>query len=575
MNRVASFRSNHAIRFAFAAWATALAAACGDPEPAETFTLDSGGDPVLDTGGFRLADSAEPDTAFAAPDVPDITAVPDAGADADAKPDVDAVATADVEAPPPITSCDGVCGLFLENNDCHCNHACVDNGDCCEDFDVACGCEIDADCDDVNDCSSDECVTCTGGKCCKQIPLPAAACCKDDAACPKGDGCNTPKCITGSCTVEKKDCDDKVACTTDNCDGKTGECVHKIQVGKCVIGDECKGGGDLDPKSDGCSACEPGKSQTAWTAKADKCLIGGACIAKLGTPAGATCAVCDPAKSTSAWTLKTGFCLIEDKCYGKDAKNPANLTCEVCDPASSTTAWSGVAGKCAIEGACVAANATNPAAPGCSLCDPAKSKAGWTIKAGFCLIGGKCIGNGKGETAAAGCTICDTAKSTSAWTVKTAGAACDDGNICTKPDSKCDAAGECAGGTAVANCCKDDADCTETPPKCEIAFCDKAKGTCGFKKDTTCCSTGVCCDIPSGKSQEKGFKCASIKIGVEYQCSGQEVQSRELYPGCTGVAPTCSNTTPSSGEWKTTKTCAEGTTCTLSSPTSAPVCKSS
>jgi len=547
-----------------------FAVACGeDPQPKPEFKLDVV-DPALDSGSFRFGDTDDAGRAAdsGGSELPDASPSQDALSDADAAADGGVSADVDAGPPPaPITSCEGHCGIFLEGNACHCHHGCVDEGNCCEGFEAACACRADGDCDDANDCTSDSC----DDGFCKQIPLPKGSCCSADSECKGGDSCTKPKCLTGTCTLEKKDCDDKVACTTDACDAKTGACVNLLAAGKCLIADECVAAGDADPVSNGCGTCQPTKNAKAWTPLPGKCLIAGACVDDKTVAEGGTCAVCTVAKSTTAWTVASGQCFIAGKCYAKGATNPENPSCEVCDPTSSTSAWSGAAGKCAIEGTCHAAGTANPAAS-CQTCDPSKSKSAWSLKAGTCLVDGTCYASGKGTSP---CVTCDVTKSTAALTPKKATAVCDDGDPCTS-GTTCDAAGECL-GKAVVGCCKIEGDCAQPDPgtqPCEIGFCNVTTGTCGFKKDPACCSSGQCCDLATKTVKEKGTPCG-IKNGVEYQCSENLVEEREVFYGCNGTsATTCSSAIKGYGPWKLKKTCNETETCTpAASTTTTPTCK--
>jgi hypothetical protein len=82
-------------------------------------------------------------------------------------------------------------------------------------------CTADADCDDTNACTLDECL---GDNTCSNSPIPD--CCTVDAECDDTNACTLDEClgdhtcsstaIPDCCTVDA-DCDDVDACTTDSC----------------------------------------------------------------------------------------------------------------------------------------------------------------------------------------------------------------------------------------------------------------------------------------------------------------------------------------------------------------------
>jgi hypothetical protein len=234
-------------------------------------------------------------------------------------------------------------------------------------------------------------------------------------------------------------------------------------------------------------------------------------------------------------------------------------------------------GKCAIDGTCYDKDTPDPAAPDCSVCDPAKNKAGFSLKTGFCLIDGSCIKAAAMQAGSFGCATCSVEKSTTAWTAKAATSACDDGTMCTSGD-KCDGKGACK-GAALANCCIADEDCANAiytdgqPGPCEMSACKKALGTCEKQPIVSCCTSGVCCDVGAKTFTAKNTPCSTFVKGVEYQCSGNDAQKREIFNGCTGTdASKCSSDAPGYGPWKTVKTCSSGTACKMVDPTQSPGC---
>jgi hypothetical protein len=455
----------------------------------------------------------------------------------------------------PITSCASHCGVYLESNDCHCHESCLGDGSCCSDFVAVCACKNDANCDDANDCTTDTCKS--SGYCFQQ---PMKSCCLDDSACSGGDTCHTPKCISGTCTLQPMDCDDGIACTQDYCDA--GTCQHKTAAAQCLIDGLCQKAGDQDPVSGGCATCDPAKSQSAWTAKAGMCAVGGDCVKSgVAKSPSALCAICDPTKSTTDWSVKSGSCLIDGACYSSGQANPGS-DCQVCNATTSATAWSGKSGTCAIDGVCYKAGDVDPTST-CRKCDPTKSTSAWSVTTGYCFIDGVCAASGAKEASSGGCKVCDT-KTPSAWTVKPAGTTCSAGSSCIT-GAKCDAAGSCS-GTKAANCCVTDDDCTGdpslSPEPCQFKGCDKITTKCILKQLPGCCTTGVCCDAGAMTYKEVGTPCNTMVVDWQYKCDADQGLKRPIYYGCTGTdASKCSSSVPGYGDWVTSLKCSMGDIC--------------
>lgn len=557
-----------------AGWCAALAtAACSSDEPKKepsSFALPDTSSQFDSDNTFPVNDTLTAEDIQRLPDLgEDDGALSDAGTDAAPIEDSDGGASDDLGGPettPVITSCASHCGIYLEDNPCHCSVLCQSEGSCCDDFIAMCKCANDQDCDDSNDCTSDSCNK-TQGICFQQ---PLKSCCLSDAECSGGDACNTPKCLTGTCTLQPKDCDDGIACTADYC--SKGECVNKVQTTQCLVDGACYKAGDQQPDSGGCATCDPAKLQTNWTAKAGMCSVDGSCVPTGTAKDGAACAVCDTTKSATSWSVKSGSCLIDGTCYKSGEANPASA-CEICDPTSSATAWSGKSGFCAIDGQCIAAGTADPS-NACQTCDPAKSKTGWSAATGKCLIDGKCISSGAVLAGSGGCMVCDT-KSPNQWTPKSSGTTCSLGGCVS--NAKCDGTGTCA-GVQKPGCCIKDEDCDASPivPKtvCEAKACDIISGYCVIKGIAGCCTTGNCCDVATNTLAPAGTLCGAPTSGAEYKCEGNASYKRDVYSAaCTGShASQCSSSVKGYGEWTLVKDCLDKT-CYQSSSTATPVCK--
>jgi hypothetical protein len=326
--------------------------------------------------------------------------------------------------------------------------------------------------------------------------------CDDGKACTRDDRCAAGGSGDGDCAGTAYSCDDGLACTKDVCDG-LGGCPNTLLAGYCLIGGACYGSGQPNPQQP-CQVCDPTKSGTAWTGKADgtRCIDGacnglaytapttcqaGLCVAGGGTSScddGHACTndSCSVA-SGCANVLKAGHCLIPGQgCVANGAANPAN-PCQACNTSRSTTAWSSladgstciaancssllftaartcVAGQCTGGGASVncddertCTNDTCSATTGCAN----------ALSAGNCLISGTCYAAGIPNPGNA-CQACTPATSTSTWSSVANGTSCGTGG----------------------QVCFSGACCT---PQCAGYACgdDSCGGSCGT------CQTGYSC----------------------------------------------------------------------------------
>jgi hypothetical protein len=557
-----------------------LLVGCGegdDEDDSKTYTLDTG------VGGSRGGGTGDTSYRFgpadgAATPTDATVVVADAGSLDDVA--VSETVSSDGTSPAPdiqadsggaISSCFSHCGIFLEDNPCHCHHGCDADGNCCKDFKAMCSCQDKADCDDGLFCTIDNCFS----GLCKQIPLPPGKCCDGDAACDGGDACNLAKCIDGACKLIAKDCDDELPCTVDVCEPDKGTCSNTIHPNKCKIDGVCAASGDAEPGSDGCNTCQPKVAPKAWTAQAGSCFIDGKCIAAGESPAGSsgTCRHCDPDASASAWSIKSGTCYINKVCYSAGSDHPDQPGCALCSPAKTKDAWTGKPGKCAVDGVCYDDGDPAPGGAKCGKCDATKSTSAFTVDKGICLVDGACHKHGDKAANSFGCQVCDATKAQTAWTVAK-GKDCSDDDPCTV-DTLCTAAGTCKGKKKGA-CCKEDSDCDGNPVgDCEKSVCAKGLGECKAEQIKGCCTSGVCCDKANKILYPASTKCSNFAIGSsQYKCEGNQAFKRQLFPGCDGVqANKCSQLHPAAGQWALYKTCPKGQVCALSSQTSPPACK--
>ena len=464
----------------------------------------------------------------------------------------------------PASAClGGVCRGF--GNTCSCNN----DGDCKQDGDL---------CNGVLSCQSGTCrtkpgsvvtcpastVACFSNTCtavtgkCTLVPAANGAPCDDVDGCTGGDSC-----IAGQCIGVKVDCDDKVACTADSCDPKTG-CANIANNAACDDGNACTG--DECNKGSGCrniaAIGAPCNDQS-------DCTQGETCVVSPKGPVcgGGTNLLCDDKNACT-----------NDSCGGKGCEFVANTG--PCDDGSLCTKDE----KC-VATKCVGTPVTCPDNNPCTddRCDVASGKCNnIPTDGGGCDDGDACTGDGacKAGACAKGAALnCDDANPCTNDSCGTSGCvnsektgACDDGDACTGGDA-C-AAGKCIPGTTKS--CDDGNDCTADS-------CDKATGACSNTgggtqcNDNNPCTTDECdpADGSCKSTPAPGTKCDdnnactnSDGCDASGQCVGQG--GCDDGNGCTAdacVGGACTST-PATGP------CDDNNTCTTGEQCDGGVCKS-
>lgn len=411
--------------------------------------------------------------------------------------------------------------------------------------DAVAGCGGAQSCTQDSDCPATACQqgVCAGG-CCETAPAQDGAPCDDANPCTGGDGCKA-----GVCSGAPKACDDGKACTDDSCDPATGACTAALQAGWCQINGQCLQDGQAS-MANACKVCDAAKSSDSWS------LGAGCCMQDADCPKGGACDVpsCDLQTNQCGFKQAVGCCVSDQDCSDGNA-----CTLDTCDQASGTCAYKLV--ECVDPNPCQS-----------STCDPKSGECKAATKAGWCLIDGACQSQGA-QNPANSCQICSSLASASAWTAGV-GMACNDGNTCTFNDV-CGADGKCA-GTAQAGCCSSDADCAPSTNPCATNSCDLSLGLCVPKLKPGCCTAGTCCDAAKQTVKAAKTACGGAVLSTQYQCSGQNIQSRDVTAGCDGVsADGCLADAAHQviGAWKTVQTCASGTACTASGTGVMPTCK--
>ena len=343
-----------------------------------------------------------------------------------------------------------------------------------------CGSSADSECDDNNACTKD---TCNKGDC-KIDPAPLnGSACTGASLCVVGDKCDAGKCGGG----KPKVCDDKNPCTNDSCDVKTGKCNSKNKAN----GAACDADGDLCTVKDSCDAgkCVAGAKNTC-AGKGDACNLA-VCDAKTGN--------CNTKPAAKGTTCDDGkYCTDKDVCDGAGKCTAGKARdCSKSGDACNTGICDETAGACAKK----------PKASGAACSDDQ-----------YCTVADTCDGKGScksgkarvcaSDAKACKLGLCDEKNDKCGYKNALSGAACNDGNACTKTD-KCDSAGVCKGGDPTQ--CAGDA--------CNEGVCDAKTGDCSkaAKKDGAPCDDQNPCSV--------GDTCSSgkCKAGKPKSCDDKNM----------------------------------------------------
>lgn len=220
-------------------------------------------------------------------------------------------------------------------------------------------------------------------------------------------------CKIGTTCFKNGDPHPSSTCSSTVCDGTATASAWTVKGNECLIGSSCVPAGDTS--SDGCTACDPAQSTTAYSPANYDCKIANKCYKNQDKHPSSTCTsvVCNGAVSATEWTVTGSECLIGTSCRKTGDQNSGG--CEECNPAKNTLDWSPVGNNCRISGACYPAGAKHPDAA-CSFveCDGASNPTDWSVKGTGCYIGGKCYASGAASPL--GCEQCDPVSSKVNWT---------------------------------------------------------------------------------------------------------------------------------------------------------------
>lgn len=209
-----------------------------------------------------------------------------------------------------------------------------------------------ASCADGDDCSSD---VCTAGVC-SNPNAPAGTTCNDTLYCTRTDRCDGLR----NCVGTGDSCDDMSACTIDVCTEATDSCTNTVTADRCIIGGECVANGAIHPAYP-CLTCDPVRSTTDWSARAAGTTCGAANCAGGRLSPEATCTAAGACTRGAPTMCAAGYCSSLTSCQMmcEEGRCPGATFCGpsgVCEPrrANSSTCSSGdvcASGNC-IDGVC-------------------------------------------------------------------------------------------------------------------------------------------------------------------------------------------------------------------------------
>ncbi len=365
------------------------------------------------------------------------------------------------------------CKHSFVDKQCDDGSLCTSGDQCAKGFCLG----VPVGCDDDNACTSDACLPSEG---CKSSEVPDGKLCNDANPCTANDQCKQ-----GTCKGSFTSCDDSNACTTDECDPKSG-CVYKPIAAQacddfnaCTVGDECNGG-----------KCNAGS-------KDKECDDGNPC----------TVDGCAPSKGCLHTVLEDKPCSDGNVCTTGD--------------------------KCSAEGKCgggaqESCNDDNPCTD-----DPCDSKAGCKHlpKTGLCDDGNACTSKEKcdegkcgggepftcddGNVCTAEACVSKPGETGKCEFAPKANVECNDGNACTINDI-CGATGNCVGMQLKE--CSDKSVCTSD-------FCDPKKGCVNlwlegeYCNDFNACTVNEVCSTPQTCDSGQKVNCDDFNACTDDSCN--------------------------------------------------------
>lgn len=403
--------------------------------------------------------------------------------------------------------------------------------------------------------------------------------CSDSNACTLND-----MCLDGLCIGHERDCDDGLWCTTDSCNGGTGECVHSLIPNACYIDGVCYGEEEVSSLCP-CHVCRPPTSQVEWTFAdssfqcddQDPCTVNDLCDDFNRVCAGVPldCSYndtecvqgeCDRGQCVFRHVNEDGPCddglasTYDDECIrGVCVGIPINFFVYSNASGCSIPVFDELAGLTFVDAADYTACNV-----GSDLCEEV-----------YVCLSGQCVSTGPREcpVPASPCLQAACAPGYGCTTAPLTGETCDDLNVCTIGDA-CGVHGECVPGAITLDC--DDHDpCTDDLCLADIGCVHIPIASCTACAYTEDCSPQLChhAFCIGGQCQyfarEAGTSCSDGDVcnGREV-CAGNGVCVSEGPLFCDDHNPcTDDHCDPMSGCFhvvNTTNTCDDGNACTVS-----------
>lgn len=322
-------------------------------------------------------------------------------------------------------------------------------------------------------------------------------------------------------------CDDKLACTTNDCTLPYAVCKWTLQPDHCLIGGQCRAKGEAKP-GDPCRSCDPAQDAHGWSLAADV-------------------SPCDDGKP----------CTFNDHCAAGACLGEA-VVCGDSNPCTSDA--------CDAQKGCIYPLLSGPACDDGSACS-----SGDLCVAGICQ-GTVVLCDDKNP-----CTddSCDLAKGCTHTDNSTP---CSDGDACTAGDG-C-SAGACKAG-AVANC--DDGN------TCTLEVCDPDSGCYHLPTKSPCCTgvVSICDDGNPCTSDDCAAGGGCSHVNNSAPCNdGNACTASDVCAGgnCKGAVKTCNDKNPCTADACSTQkgcifspldsgACDDGNPCTLGDACGAGTCK--
>ncbi len=210
--------------------------------------------------------------------------------------------------------------LELGSRDDECTERICTGGHTCDFNDAVSGsvCQLGGADDNTDQCdASGICLDCTDTGGCGDYT-------EDD------NDCTSLACVDNACVDENDNnnaCDLGHDCTDDHC--VDGSCLVETVTTGCLIEGVCVEEG-VSQDSDGCVACDPTSSKTAWSN-----MDGATCTDEIG---------CTNTECSSGDCIVSGTntgCYIDEACYDEGATEAAtgDDSCQVCDSATNWDSW--------------------------------------------------------------------------------------------------------------------------------------------------------------------------------------------------------------------------------------------